>query len=117
MRGYINHLLPGRHMTWHQDPKVWETMDALMLDVWPILKPFIDELSKYKDDIDPTLWTLLGPGLGNLVHAYNVARNETNTPAHSLTIAINSAANHSSVQNLMRNSMNMAVDSVAEGMK
>jgi len=97
-------------MSWSDDPEVWEAMDTLMLDVWPILKNFIDE-------IDPTLWTLLGPGLGGLVHAYNESRHETNPPQLALAVAIAKTGKHSSIQKMMRNSMNAGVDNIVEGME
>lgn len=104
-------------MSWNQDPEVWEAMDTLMLDVWPILKDFIDKISAYRDEIDPTLWALLAPGLGGLVHSYTEARHETNPPQLALAVAIAKTGKHSAIQKMMRNSMNAGVDKIVEGME
>jgi len=117
MKGYNRHNPLREVMTWSDDPDVWETMDSLLLDVWINLKDFLDTLSEYKDEINPTLWTLLAPGLGGLTKAYNDARMESNPPQIALALALERTVKHGSIQRLMMNTMNQSVDKVVEGME
>ena len=97
-------------MSWSEDPLVWANLDKLMLNSWTDLKDFLDALNEYSPELDNTIKAMLFGGLGQLTVSYVEARQETNSPKHSLAIALEHTTQNPLFAALLEATVHNAVD-------
>ena len=103
-------------MEWADDPDLWTTLDALLTNANQDLKDFLDVLHKYKHELSMPMKALLFGGLGQLSVSYAEARAEANEPKEAFTIGLEMMSTNPQFQQLMVQTVNMAVDSKVGGM-
>ena len=104
-------------MDWKDDPEVWDSLDELMMNVWPELKTFLDALNGHKDSIDPMWQTMTCSGLGQLVAAYNGARMEANNPQQAYAVALEAVIRNPQFSGMLQGVLNGAVDGAVQKME
>ena len=98
-------------MEWAEDPDIWTTLDALLMNMKDDLKDFLDVLHKYNSELSMPMKALLFGGIGQITIAYQEARNEANEPREAFTIALEQMSQNPLFATLMVQTVNMAVDS------
>jgi len=104
-------------MDWKEDPEVWDSLDELMTNAWPDLKRFLDALNAHKGELDPIWRVMAFHGLGQMVAAYNGAKEEANSESQSFGIALESVVRNPAFSGMLQGVMNVAVDGAVEKME
>ena len=101
----------GSMSDWTDDPQVWESLDDLLLNAWPLTKEFLDNLHEHSGSIDPHWRGLLFGGLGQMMAAYNTARDEANEPRLAFAIALEKTVANPQFAGMMQGMLNQTIDS------
>ena len=112
MRGSKSPCLPAAGMSnWTDDPEVWDALDDLLLNAWPHTKEFLDIMHQHSSTIDAHWKGLLFGGLGQLMAAYNTAREEANAPRQAFALALEKTVANPQFAGMMQGMVNQSIDS------
>ncbi len=104
-------------MEWTDDPQVWDSLDDLLLNAWPATKEFLDALHQHQATIDPHWRGMLFGGLGQMLAAYNTAREESNEPRLAFAIALEVTVANPQFAGMMQGMVNQTIDSKVSQME
>ena len=104
-------------MNWDDNPLLWEKLDDLMINSANELKEFLDILYEHEKEIHPMMKGLIFGGLGQLVLAYNVARNEANEPKLSLALGVEKVMKNPLFNASMAGNIENLIDNAVEKME
>ena len=102
---------------WSEDPKVWEALDDLMINAWPMLNRFLTEMQPHSSELPDMGKGLLYGFLGQFSAAYNEARHEANKPEHAFAIATQAVMSNPSFQMMMNSAVDGMVDNKVSDIK
>jgi|TARA_R110002020_G_scaffold356178_2_gene568777 hypothetical protein len=102
---------------WTEDPDVWEALDDLMINAWPMMNKFLSSMKPHRSELPDLAKGLLYGALGQFAASYNEARHESNKPEHAVAIATQAVMKNPSFQVIMNNAIDGMVDNKVEEMK
>ena len=102
---------------WTDDPDVWETLDDLMINAWPLLNRFLNRMQKHRSDLPDLGKGVLFGVLGRFSASYNEARHESNSPEHSFALAAQAMMQDPHFTLMMQDGINTAMDNKVSNMK
>ena len=101
-------------MEWTEDPGVVQALDRYLKESKNDLKDLLDALHPYSKQFPPVVNALLFGGIGQLVIAYNEAREEAND-LQSLVLGMESVTRNPRFQVLINGLVDQKVESIMEG--
>lgn len=104
-------------MEWHENPEVWDSLDDLMLNMWPALDRFFSELKVHQDEFELHTRAYLFGGIGQFCASYVEARNTLMSEIESYEVAVDAVATNPLMQKVMQTMMNNMVDGVVANME
>lgn len=105
------------NLMWTDDQEVWETLDDLMTNSWPMMNLFLNSLAKHKQELPDMMKGLLFGGLGQFSKSYNEARSESNKPEHAVALALQEVISNPHFSILMGMGVDNAIDNRVSKMK
>ena len=104
-------------MEWYENTEVWESLDDLMLNIWPAIDRLFTELSKHEREFPLQTKAWMFGGIGQFSASYVEARNNGMDEIRSYELAVNDVANNPLMQKMLKQVMNDAVDGVVSKME
>jgi len=104
-------------MEWYENTEVWESLDDLMLNLWPAIDRLFSELTNHQDEFSLQTKAWLFGGIGQFSASYVEARNNGLDEIHSYDMAVNDVAKNPLMQKMMKQVMNNMVDGAVSKME
>lgn len=96
------------------DERFWDSLDQVIVDMWPSLKEFLDQAFEYKDEFHPVAQAFLFGGIGKFVLQYKNSRQDLNSSQDSLQMAIKAVYDDERIKSIQTLGVNNAIDKKVE---
>jgi|TARA_R100001244_G_scaffold97718_1_gene73098 hypothetical protein len=104
-------------MEWYENSEVWESLDDLILNMWPAVDRLFSELLNHQDEFQLHTRALLFGGIGQFCASYVEARNSGKSEIESYELSAGDVLTNPTMQKMLQSLMNNMVDGVVANME
>ena len=104
-------------MDWYENGELWDSLDDLILNMWPAMNRLLTEINNHRDEFSPHTQALLLGGIGRFTVTYVRARDDNLSEHVAYDLGMAAVVEDPRIQKMMMGVIKDTVDGGVDRME